>query len=67
MYELIFLDGTTITLHEATREQLVKWINEAPSIESRNARKKITYGAMYSSGPQKLIDVYRQSPEGKLK
>lgn len=46
---LHFNDGTFVHVNDATIEQIVKWINEAPSPENRSIRKQEIHYALYGS------------------
>ena len=57
MIGLIYKDGTTISLFEATRDQLVKWINEAPDIQNRTLRKQTCFARLYNAEPQTIANL----------
>ena len=40
-----------LPIREATKEQIIEWINQAPTRENRQHRKQAMYIHLYSSGP----------------
>ena len=48
-----------IKVSEATTEELVAWINQAPDFQNRQERKQMMHGFMYSSGPQTFLEAMK--------
>lgn len=50
MYKLLYKDGTIKNTSdpETTREDLIKWINEANTHEQRNKRKHLLFFKLHS-------------------
>ena len=46
--------------HKATDEQITEWINQAIDSNMRQLRKMEAHARRYSSGPRKLIEVYKE-------
>ena len=42
---------------KATREEIVSWINQAPTFENRQYRKQLFHAYTYGAGPKRLIDL----------
>lgn len=63
---LVYTDGTLLEVIKATREDIVRWINEAPNNLERSQRKQQMHGLMYSAGPTKLPIMLNQNQELRL-
>jgi hypothetical protein len=42
---------------KATKKQLIEWINQAPTVESRLKRKQLMYVFMYNAGPKTFLEA----------
>ena len=55
MFQLFFTDETFINYETATREDLVRWINDAPTSANRQLRKQFCYAKMYNADFSALL------------
>lgn len=60
MVAIRFNDGTIISLLDATRKQIVKWINEAPNPSERSIRKQEVYFKLYNSTDQINLTIEKR-------